>query len=98
MRLLSDVLLFPVTGPVRGFRAILEAIQAEVEAQMQDEQRVQGALVELELRHDTGQIDDAEYEAEQTRLMQELNEVRASKEQAMEAQTTGTGALRDRSP
>jgi hypothetical protein len=86
MGLLSDVLLLPVTGPVRGFRAVLEAIQAEVEAQMLDEGQVQGALLELEARHDAGQIDDAEYEAEQSKLLEKMNQMRAYKAETTEAQ------------
>lgn len=85
MGLLSNVVLLPVTGPVRGFRAILEAIQAEVEAQMPDQGQVQGKLMELELRHQAGQIDDAEYEAEQTRLLEEMTQMRADEEQSMGA-------------
>jgi hypothetical protein len=94
MGLLSAVVLLPVTGPVRGFRAVLEAIRAEVEAEMVDEEQIQGALLELDIRHDAGQIEDAEYEAEQSRLLEELNQIRAYKEQSMEAPTdTGRSAL-----
>ncbi|MBV9282036.1 MAG: gas vesicle protein GvpG [Chloroflexi bacterium] len=77
MGLLSGVLLLPITGPVRGFRAILDVIQAEVERQMPSAGQMQGRLVELEMRHSTGQIDDAEYQAEQARLLEELNQMRA---------------------
>jgi hypothetical protein len=89
MGLLSGVLLLPVTGPVRGFTAILRAIQAEVEAQIPDEGQVQGKLMELEMRHSAGQIDDAEYEAEEARLMEQLNEIRAFREQSMGAPSEG---------
>ena len=83
---LTNLLLLPVTGPVRGFRAILEAIQAEVEAEMLGEEQVQGTLVELDIRHDAGQIGDAEYEAEQSALLEKLNQIRVYKEESMEAQ------------
>jgi uncharacterized coiled-coil protein SlyX len=44
---------------------------------MPNEGQVQGRLVELEMRHSAGQIDDAEYQAEQARLLEELNQMRA---------------------
>jgi hypothetical protein len=53
---------------------------------MLDEEQVQGALLELDLRHSAGQIADAEFEAEQTRLLEELNQLRAYKEQLLGAQ------------
>jgi hypothetical protein len=42
--------------------------------------------MELELRHKAGQIDDAEYQAEQSRLLQELNQMRSDDQQSGRAQ------------
>lgn len=86
MGLLSSLLLLPVTGPVHGFRAILAAIQEQVDAQMMDEARVQGELVRLSVRHSAGQISDAEYESQETALLEKLNSIRAYKAELMEAQ------------
>jgi gas vesicle protein GvpG len=85
--LISDVVLLPITGPVRGFIALLERIQAELEAEMLNEGKVQASLMQLDVRHQAGQVSDAEYEAEQSNLMEKLNEIRAYKEELMEQQT-----------
>ena len=81
MRLLAELLLFPITGPVRSLQFILKQIQAELEAQMMNEGRIEGALVELSLRHDLGEISGAEYEAQEEALLEELDAIRAYKEE-----------------
>lgn len=83
MGLISDVVLLPITGPVRGLRFVLEAIQDELEAEMLNEQKIQGALLELDLRHEARQVSDAEYEQQQSELMERLNQVRAYKEEML---------------
>jgi hypothetical protein len=84
MRLLSELLLFPITAPVRGLRFVLDQIMAEVEAAYLDESRVEGALIELSLRHDTGQVSGEEYQAQETALLEQLDAIRAYKEALLE--------------
>ena len=80
MRLVGELLLFPITGPVRMLRFIAEQIQAEAESLLLDEGRVAGALAALSLRHSTGQISGPEFEAEEAALLDELEAIRAYKE------------------
>ncbi len=80
MGLISDLLLFPVTGPVRGFQFILEQIKAEADAQLLDEGRVQAELMNLNLRYDAGDIAEEEYLEGEAYLLDRLDEIRAYKE------------------
>jgi hypothetical protein len=79
MGLLSDLLLFPVTGPVRGFEFILEQIKEQADAVRLDEGRVMAELMDLGLRRDLGEISDAEYTEQETALLERLNAIRAEK-------------------
>ena len=87
MGLISDVLLFPITGPYKGFRGILGNIQAQVEAEMMDDGKVQAQLLELDIRHEAGQISDEDYETQKNALVEKLNQIRNYKQQAMQAPT-----------
>ncbi len=85
MGLLSNLLLFPVTGPVHGVRFLLEQIQAQANAELLDEGRVQAELMSLSVRYDLGEISDAEYEEQEEALFEELNAIRAYKEELLES-------------
>jgi len=80
MGLLSGLLLFPVTGPVRGLQFVLEQIRAEADAQLMDERAVQAELMSLDLLYCRGEISDEEYEAREAELLDHLNAIRASNE------------------
>jgi len=84
MGLLSNLLLFPITGPVHGVHFLLEQIQAQANAELLDEGRVQAELMSLSLRYDLGEISDAEYEEQEEALFEELNAIRAYKEELLE--------------
>ncbi len=80
MGLISDLLLFPVMGPVRGFQFILEQVKAEADAQLLDEGRVQAELMNLSLRYDAGEVSEEEYLEGEAYLLDRLDEVRAYNE------------------
>jgi hypothetical protein len=76
MGLLSDVLLLPVTGPVRGLRFIAAQIKEQVDAELDPRQRaekVQAELMRLSMRHDLGQISEDEYAAQEAAFLERLN-------------------------
>jgi hypothetical protein len=85
MGLLSGLLLLPITGPVHGLQFILEQIKAQADAELLDEGRVGAELMTLSLRHDLGEIPDAEYESQETALLEQLNAIRAYKEGLIES-------------
>lgn len=80
LKLLTDVLMSPITGPIHGFEFVLNSIKDQVESQTMDESKVQGELMQLGLRAQTGEIDDAEYMAQEDALLEKLNEIRRLKQ------------------
>jgi Gas vesicle protein G len=79
MGLLTDVLLLPITGPVRGLRFIAERVKEQVDAELDPRRRaeqVQAELVRLSVRRDLGQISEDEYAAQEAVLLQQLNALR----------------------
>lgn len=78
--LLSNLLFFPVTGPVAGIRWSLRKVQQIVEEELTDDSTVKQELMELQMRLELGEIEDAEYASREADLMARLREVRAWKE------------------
>jgi hypothetical protein len=76
MGLLSNILFFPVTGPVAGIRWALGQVQSVVEEELTDDSSVKQELMELQMLLELGDIDDAEYVRREAVLMQRLREVR----------------------
>jgi hypothetical protein len=81
MGLLSHLLFWPVTGPVAGVRWTLGKVQRVVEDELVDDTPIKEALMELNMRLEIGEIDDAQYVAEEARLMEQLRDVRHWREQ-----------------
>lgn len=93
LKLLADVLSAPIKGPINGFEFILHAINDQVESEALDESKVQGELMQLSLRYQSGEIDEAGYTAKEDALLQQLNEIRKYKEsQAQEEAVTDESA------
>ena len=97
MGLLTDVLLLPITGPVRGLRFIAEQVKEQADAERDPRRRaeqVQGELIELSVRRDLGQISEDEYAAQEAALLEQLNalqaELRAAAEDVSGAHDRGT--------
>lgn len=76
MGLLAKVLFFPVTGPVAGIRWTLGKVQNVVEEELTDDEPVKRDLMELQMKLELGDIDDAEYVRREAKLMERLREVR----------------------
>jgi hypothetical protein len=91
MGLLSDVLLLPVTGPVRGLRFIAEQVKEQVDAELDPARRaeqVQAEHIRLSVRRDLGQISEDEYAAQEAALLERLNALRAE----LQADTEDVGS------
>ena len=81
MGLLTKVLTFPVSGPVKGLFWVAEKIAERAEDELYDPKKIQGKLMELELMLDLGEITEEAYmEAEEELL--ELLRVIQEREQA----------------
>jgi hypothetical protein len=76
MGLLSKLIFFPVAGPVAGIRWSLNQVMKVAEEELTDDTEIKQELMELQLRLELGEIDDAEYAAAESRLMGRLREVR----------------------
>jgi len=76
MGLLTNLLFFPVTGPVAGVRWTLGKVQRVVEDELTDDTPIKQELMELQMLLELGDIDDAEYVRREAILMQRLREVR----------------------
>ena len=92
MGLLSKLLFFPIAGPVAGIRWSLGKVQAVVEEELTDDTPVKQELMELQLRLELGDIDDAEYTRRESELMARLRDVRAWRERL--GKSTSGGPVR----
>ena len=80
MGLLTNILFFPVTGPVAGIRWTLGKVQRVVEDELVDDTPVKQELMELQMLVELGDIDDEEYARREAELMARLRDVREWRE------------------
>jgi hypothetical protein len=80
MGLLSNILFFPITGPVAGIKWSLRKVAQVVDEELTDDSSIKQELMELQMQLELGDIDDAEYVAREAELMARLREVRAWRE------------------
>jgi hypothetical protein len=72
MGILLRVLTLPVTGPFEGALWVAQQIADAAEQELYDEKRIRAALLDLELRHDLGEINTAAFEAAEEELLERL--------------------------
>ena len=89
MGLLTNLLFFPVTGPVAGIRWSLGQVQKVVEEELTNDEPVKQELMELQMQLELGDIDDAEYVRREAELMLRLRDVRAWRERLGKATSGG---------
>ena len=89
MGLLSNILFFPITGPVAGIRWSLNKVVQVAEEELTDDAPVKQELMELQMQLELGDIDDDEYVEREAVIMQRLREVRAWKERFGQATSGG---------
>ena len=76
MGLFTGLLTLPL-APVRGVAWVTEKVVEEAERQLYDEDAIRRELLELELAHDAGEIDDEERSQREDELMARLIEGQA---------------------
>ena len=81
MGLLTNILFFPVTGPVAGIRWSLDKVMRVVREELTDDNAVKQELMELQMLLELGDIDDDEYARREADLMRRLREVRYWREE-----------------
>lgn len=80
MGLITNLLFFPVTGPVAGIRWSLRKVAQVVDEELTDDSAIKQELMELQMQLELGDIDDDEYVRREAELMTRLREVRAWRE------------------
>lgn len=86
MGLLTFLLTLPVLGPVNGITFIAEKLAEQGLHELMDETEIQRRLMELELRHEMGEIDFAEYQSQEEELLERLDVVQQLREQRPEGE------------
>lgn len=80
MRFLSKLLTSPVTGPLDLANFVVKRINDQAAAEYLDENKVQADLLDLTMRYERGELDDAAFEEQQAAILQHLNDIHACKE------------------
>lgn len=73
MFLIDDLLLLPVDG----IRFVLNQIQKVVDRELNDETVIKEQLLELELRHEMGEISEEEHKEREAELFARLRVIKA---------------------
>lgn len=76
---IEDLFLFPITLPAKGLLFIFEKIAEAVDQERLDEGKVQGKLMELEMRYELGEMSEGEYLEQEEALLEWLNAIREHK-------------------
>jgi hypothetical protein len=92
MGLLSNLLFFPITGPVAGIKWSLRQVAQVVDEELTDDSAIKQEMMELQMQVELGDVDDAEYARREADLMQRLREVRAWRERL--GKSVGGGPVR----
>lgn len=71
MGLFTTLVTLPL-APVRGAAWVAEQVAEEADRQLYDESRIRAQLLELEMEHDEGRIDDEERAQREDELLQRL--------------------------
>jgi Gas vesicle protein G len=75
MTVLLDLLLGPVTLPVRGISYVLRRLAREAEREFSDPVRIQRALLDLQQRVDDGTLTPERFEMAEAILLRRLDTV-----------------------
>jgi hypothetical protein len=95
MGLLSNILLFPISGPVAGIKWSLRKVAQVVDEELTDDTAIKNELMELQMKLELGDITDDEYVAREADIMKRLREVREWKERLGKAVPGGPVRVSD---
>jgi len=79
MSILANVLTAPVAGPIRGLLWLARIIDDQAKKEIYDEDKVRGALADLEIKLDLKEIELNAYEAQEEELLERLTQIREMK-------------------
>ena len=78
---MTDILTFPILGAPRMVHWVAKKLTETVEQEEMDEGKLQGDLLELQMRYELGEIDDDEYAEQETAILDRLSAIRRAKEE-----------------
>jgi len=78
---LTDILTFPILGAPRMVHWVAKKLAETVEQDEMDEGKLQGDLLELQMRYELGEINDDEYAEQETAILDRLSAIRRAKEE-----------------
>ena len=76
---LLDLLTLPVFGAPRMVQWMAKKMGEEAERELLDEDRVRAELLEVQTRYDLGEVNDEEYDEQESILLERLNAIREAK-------------------
>jgi len=79
--LLVDILTFPVLGAPRMVHWMGKKLAEEAEHEELDEGKLQGQLLELQMRYELEELSEEEYSEQETAILDKLSAVRKAKEE-----------------
>lgn len=79
--LLDDLLLLPITGPIAGFKWVMNTIQKMADEELMNDQPWKERLIELQMRLELGELTEEEYGCEEAVVFQALRDIRARREE-----------------
>ncbi len=78
---LTDILTFPILGAPRMVHWVAKMLAGTVEQDEMDDGKLQGNLLELQMRYELGEIDDDEYAEQETAILDRVSAIRRAKEE-----------------
>lgn len=78
--MILDILTFPIFGAPRMVHWVAQKMAETVEQDEMDEGKLQGNLLELQIRYELGEINDDEYAEQETIILDRLSAIRRAKE------------------
>ena len=75
MGLLTNILLFPISGPVAGIKWSLRKVQQVVDEELTDDSSIKQELMELQMRLELGEITEKEFAAFEKDILARLREI-----------------------
>jgi hypothetical protein len=79
--ILDDILLLPITGPIAGFKWVMNTIQKMADEELMNDQPWKERLIELQMRLELGEISEEDYVVEEAIVFQALRDIRARREE-----------------
>jgi hypothetical protein len=79
--LLDDILLLPITGPIAGFKWVMNTIQKMADEELMNDQPWKERLIELQMMLELGEISEEEYGREEAIVFQALRDIRGRREE-----------------